>query len=107
MSNFFSNLFGGNKSRSKKEKVKEPEVPQHSIQKSEEELSDNVPALNRRLSLSKSGRMKEKKRTNISVMKAGLEGNIKSDVGRKSSLPGKDVFDVEGIEKAAEDVEKV
>lgn len=94
MSNFFSNLFGGGKNKSKKSKEAAAPKPQQNHEKEEDD--DNINALNRRLSLSKSGRMKEKKRSTISVAtKTPME-----DHGRKPSLPGSDVFDVEGIEKA-------
>lgn len=102
MSTFLSNIFGGNKNKIKKEK---PE----SAQKTNSEEDDNLPVLSRRLSLSKSGRMKEKKRTNVSLVKNEFGGGEKQKPSdkeecikeeRKNSLPSSDIFDVEGIEKA-------
>lgn len=108
MSNFFSNLFGGSKSKSKKDKSKECVVTRNTQQSEEDNFPDNLPVLSRRLSLSKSGRMKEKKRMNISVVKNNFEENGKTVAEpdgqtqhqRKLSLPGSDIFDIEGIEKA-------
>ncbi|CAG9768001.1 unnamed protein product [Ceutorhynchus assimilis] len=107
MSSFFSNLFGGKKA--KKEKSTK-EITVKSIKKTEDthedDNNDKIPVLNRRLSLSKSGRMKEKKRINISVLNTGNDttgdfaaGNDKN-LDRKNSLPTSDVFDIEGIERA-------
>ena len=103
MSTFFSNLFGGSKTKTKKEKPKEPQATHKSEENHDEH--DNLPVLNRRLSLSKSGRMKEKKRKNISVMKNGdesqqVDANHQTQEKLKDNLPSSDVFDVEGIERA-------
>ncbi|ENN76851.1 hypothetical protein D910_04521 [Dendroctonus ponderosae] len=98
MSNFFSNLFSGTKSKSKKEKSKETNHDNHLTEDGQE--AENLPVLNRRLSLSKSGRMKEKKRSNISVMQTNLDGSCKETNNRKPSLVNNEVFDIEGIERA-------
>lgn len=74
---------------------------------------EHLPALSRRMSLSKSGRMKERKRSNVSVLKKSFESNDQGNNNqqltsnnevtkeeRRPSLPSSDIFDMEGIEKA-------
>ncbi|KAH1029683.1 hypothetical protein HUJ05_002872 [Dendroctonus ponderosae] len=79
-----SGLDSGTKSKSKKEKSKETNHDNHLTEDGQE--AENLPVLNRRLSLSKSGRMKEKKRSNISVMQTNLDGSCKETNNRKPSL---------------------
>lgn len=101
MSNFFSNLFGSAKTKGKKEKIKETNYDSHLTEEGHEAAeAEKLPVLNRRLSLSKSGRMKEKKRSTISVAQTNLDGSYMDTNHRKPSLVNKEVFDIEGIERA-------
>lgn len=112
MSSFFSNIFS---SKSKKTKTsstttgtyQQTQEQAQQLPKSTENSNgdEDLPAviMPRRYSLSKSGRMKEKKRTKLSVAqnfpdKSDDRGK-QDDVNKNSDLPDSEIFDTQGIIK--------
>lgn len=68
MSKIFSNIFGSNKNKSNKDKC-DGQMNKNESKQNQENEEDLPPVvIPRRLSLSKSGRMKEKKRSKLSVL---------------------------------------
>lgn len=68
MSNFIANLFGTKKNKNNNQKFDDQSKPNENSQNKNKEEEDLPPiVIPRRFSLSKSGRMKEKKRTKLGI----------------------------------------
>lgn len=90
MSKFLQNIFGIGKSEKKQEDKK-------SSLKEEEIL----PPMVRRLSVSKSGRLKEKKKSKINLLESNLSRSKSSESERHEEID-KEIFDTQGVLQAAE-----
>ncbi|CAH1972158.1 unnamed protein product [Acanthoscelides obtectus] len=109
MSSFFSNIFSGHKSKKNKNAKSESKPPPGIFTSNDSENRGEtrededipVPILNRRYSLSKSGRMKEKKRMKIAIKDnfPASEDKVQSGAGvdNDRDFPDKAVFDADGI----------
>lgn len=98
MSNFFSNLFGGKQS-SKVKTIEKNTINIDTRQQVDDNLDEDLPVLNRRFSLSKSGRLREKKRKKIAIpdlQRNSNEVNDKTDNDVCDTGDGA-VFDEKGI----------
>ncbi|KAG5875407.1 hypothetical protein JTB14_030934 [Gonioctena quinquepunctata] len=97
MSNFFSNLFSSKKPK-KTKNVSNP-VQQDSGVGTDDTIQD-LPIMIRRCSLSKSGRMKERKRAKAYRTISSEPSPEKIQSGEnmdQSDLPDKEIFDTQGI----------
>lgn len=96
MSSFIAKLFGQKNKKSKELNSTESKLNTQS-NNVHNKSAENLPAvMERRLSLSKSGRMKEKKRqrtTSVNFQTTKQEKELE--------MPDKEVFDVEGIIKTS------
>nr|CAH7729641.1 unnamed protein product [Callosobruchus chinensis]CAH7750786.1 unnamed protein product [Callosobruchus chinensis] len=104
MSSFFSNIFSGGKSKKNKTSKGESKPSTGTFTSNDTEDREDedlpVPVLNRRYSLSKSGRMKEKKR-----MKIAIKDNFPASEDKRQTagddndcdFSDKAVFDADGI----------
>lgn len=99
MSKILSNLFGSNKSKNINQKfddqIKKKESNQN--KNTEEDLPPIV--IPRRLSLSKSGRMKERKRTKLSVLNIVRTEGVVDDTNQKTE-PKSQSASRESLDKA-------
>lgn len=103
MSSFLSRLIG---QKTKKTKENHVEITKSNcISNSSDDISDgeeteNAPVISRRLSLSKSGRMKEKRRNRTTSINCQSSPTSKKE--KELDLPDKEVFDFEGIVKISD-----
>lgn len=100
MSNFISNLFGPKKNKNNNQKFDDQSKKKENNQnKNEEEIEDLPPVvIPRRFSLSKSGRMKEKKRTKLGIHNVSKIETV--DCTTHKSEPNSESASKESLEKA-------
>lgn len=98
MSSFFSSLFGSNKNKKTKQNVSIPKN-EKKVEKPPDNEDEEIPVFSRRISLSKSGRMKEHKRRNVAAVTdfpiQNKDKKTENDIN--SDLPDSDIFDTHGI----------
>ncbi|CAH0555691.1 unnamed protein product [Brassicogethes aeneus] len=102
MSKFLKGIFGGNKSKKNKPENNQKtntkiENDDQNIEENGEVLEGLPPSMTRRLSLSKSGRMKEKKRVKMSILENQESKQPADDIQEPLNTCESDIFDTQGI----------
>lgn len=89
MSNFIANLFGSNKNKNNNEKNSEQSKTKDNTKNDNND--DDLPpvAIPRRLSLSKSGRLKEKKRSKLGLMNISRNETVVDGTTQKAEPSSK------------------